>query len=84
MAALLGKQGITHHSISMHLGIQTWLKVKPSLGMRKIGDLNYFECVMVPGARRTGPSISETSDPLEFSHTTISRGWSEKGKYPVS
>ncbi len=38
---------------------------------------------MVVGARRTGLSISETADLLEFSHTTISRvnrEWSEKEK----
>ncbi len=55
--------------------------------MGKKGDLSDFECGMVVGARRAGPSISKTADPLEFSRTTISRvyrEWSKKRKYPVS
>jgi len=46
--------------------------------------VNYdFECDMVVGARWVGLSISETTDLLGFSHTTISRvcrEWCEKEK----
>lgn len=47
--------------------------------MGKKDDLNYFECVMVVGARWIGLSVSETAALLRFSHTTISgiyRAWS--------
>ncbi len=42
---------------------------------------------MVVGARRAGLSISQTTDLLGFSHTTISRfteNGPKKRKYPVS
>jgi len=51
--------------------------------MGKKGDLSDFEHGMVVGARRAGLSISETTDLLEFSRTTISmvyREWPEKEK----
>jgi len=55
--------------------------------MGKKGDLSGFKCGMVVGTRRAGLSISETSDLLGFSRTTIS-GFTEIGlkkrKYPVS
>ncbi len=35
---------------------------------------------MVVGVRRAGLSISKTADLLGFSHTTISREWSDKEK----
>ncbi len=45
--------------------------------MGKKGDLSYFECGMVVGARRAGLSISKTADLLGFSRTTISRVYRE-------
>ena len=45
--------------------------------MEKKGDLSDFELGMVVGARRAGLSISETADLLGFSHTTISRVYTE-------
>lgn len=38
--------------------------------MEKKGDLSDFECEMVAGARWAGVGISETADPLRFSHKT--------------
>ncbi len=48
--------------------------------MEKKEDLSDFERGMVVGARRAGLSISETTDLLGFSHTTISRVYREKEK----
>ncbi len=45
--------------------------------MGKIGDLNYLECGIVVGARRSGQNISETADLPGFSSTTISRVYRE-------
>ncbi len=45
--------------------------------MGKKGDLNYLECDIVVGARRSGRNISETADLLGFSSTTISRVYRE-------
>ena len=45
--------------------------------MGKKGDLSDFERCIVVGARQAGLSISETSDLLRFSHTTISRVYRE-------
>ncbi len=45
--------------------------------MGKKGDLSDFERGMFVGVRRTALSISKTADLLGFSHTTISRVWSE-------
>ncbi len=53
--------------------------------MGKKGDLSDFEWFV--GARRAGLSISQTTDLLGFSHTTISRvteNGPKKRKYPVS
>ena len=36
-------------------------------------DLSNFDCGMIVGARQGGLSISETSDLLGFSRTTVSR-----------
>lgn len=41
--------------------------------MEKKGDLSDFECEMVAGARWAGVGISETADPLRFSHKTSTR-----------
>jgi len=46
--------------------------------MGKNGDLSDFERVMGVGARRAGPSTSETADLLGFTPTTIS-GFTENG-----
>ncbi len=48
--------------------------------MGKKRDLSDFERGKIVGARRAGLSISKTADLLGFSHTTISREWSEKEK----
>ncbi len=45
--------------------------------MGKKQDLSDFERGMVVGARRADLSISETTDLLGFSHTTISRVYRE-------
>ncbi len=42
--------------------------------MRKKGDLSYFECGMVVGARRAGLNISKT----EYFHAQLSLGFTEK------
>ncbi len=58
--------------------------------MGKKGNLSYFECGMVVGARRAGLSISKIADLLGFSRRTISMRWrftengTKKRKYPVS
>jgi len=51
------------------------LKFKPSIRMGKKEDLRDFECGMVAGL-----SISETSDLLGFSRTTISRVYRERSE----
>ena len=56
-----------------HVDMVDLLKFKPSIRMGKKGDLSDFEHGMVVGAKRAGPSISETADILGFSHTTIYR-----------
>jgi len=51
--------------------------------MGKKGDLSNFEHGMVVGARQAGLSISQSSQLLGFSRTTISRvskEWCKKGK----
>ncbi len=56
------------------------LKFKPSIRTGKKEDLSDFERGMVVGARRTGLSISQTTDLLGFSLTTISRVYRERSE----
>jgi len=48
------------------------LKFKLSIRMGKKGDLSYFDCGRVIGARWAGLSISETDDLQGFSGLSIS------------
>ncbi len=57
------------------------LKFKPSIRMRKKGDLSDFEHGMVVGAKWPGMSISKTADLLGLSRM---ENGPKKRKYPES
>ena len=46
---------------------------RPNIRMGKKYDVSDFDHAMIVGARQGGLSISETADPLTFSHATVSR-----------
>ena len=59
----------------MQKSMQTWSRGSAvfQIRMGKKCDLSGFNYGMIVGARQVGLSISETADPLGFSHAAVAR-----------
>ena len=62
------------------MGQELQLMFTSAIRMGKECDVSDFDRYMIVGARRAGLSTSVTADLLPFSHTTVSRVYSEWSK----